>query len=459
MMAPLPFLLTLLSLVLASITVDDPSDYADLAADATDNALGVDYTTDNGGPSYLIYNITGPFYYADEDAEIDHHTLSVDANDTSVLVVTEGAVVNLSYSNVVKEGYSTWLNQASFYGVNAAINVANKSTAYIDHSNITVHNGAANIYAYGTGTTIYVSDTDLYSSGPVSHGLYASGNGTIHASNVRHFSGGSRCSSFSGDNPAGYLYVTDAIAHTAGIGSAIFYSLGESYGTDVVGYSENAPSLFSDGAQTSSFTNVDFTAGLLAGTVMFSSSTRSSGASLSFSNSRLKTLGDDMAALWFGNLIATATLHATELNTTSGILVIANASQITQSFDHFVGWEENSSILPAQVAVTVTESSLNGDLVAYNGSAISWTLAQYSSWTGAAYSGKDTAYLAVALDSTSTWTLTQDVYLQDFTNADTSNTNIASQGYSIYYNASSSANRWLNSSTSSLPGGGQLKSY
>ncbi|PYI01639.1 hypothetical protein BO78DRAFT_353318 [Aspergillus sclerotiicarbonarius CBS 121057] len=458
-MAPFLLVLACAPLALASITVVDPSDYADLTADASDNALQVDYTTDNGGPSDLIYKITGPFYYADEDAEVSHQTLSVDANDTSVLVATDGAVVNVSYTDVVKDGYLTWLNQASFFGVNAAINVANASTAYIDHSNITVHNGAANVYSYGTGSTVYVSHTDLYSSGPVSHGLYASGNGTIYGSNLRHYSGGNRCSSFSGDNPAGYIHVTDAVAHTAGIGSAIFYTLGASYGTDVVGRAEKAPSLFSDGAQTSVFENVDFTAGLLAGTVMFSSSTRSSGASLTFSNSRLTTLGEDMAALWFGNLIASATLHATELNTTSGILVIANASQITQSFDHFVGWEENSSIQPAQVSVSVIESTLTGDIVAYNGSSIAWSLAEYSSWTGAASVGRGTAYLGVALDATSTWTLTKNVYLQNFTNADTTNSNIRSQGYSIYYNASSSSNAWLKSTNTSLPGGGRLQSY
>ncbi|RAL03352.1 uncharacterized protein BO80DRAFT_17341 [Aspergillus ibericus CBS 121593] len=458
-MAPFRLLLACVPLALASITVLDPSDNADLTADAADNALEVDYTTDNGGPSYLLYNITGPYYYSDEDAEVSHQTLSVNANDTSVLVATDGAVVNVSYTDVVKKGYSTWLNQASFFGVNAAINVANASTAYIDHSNITVHNGAANVYSYGTGSTVYVNHTDLYSSGPVSHGLYASGNGTIYGSNLRHYSGGSRCSSFSGDNPAGYIHVTDAVAHTAGIGSAIFYTLGESYGTDVVGRAERAPSLFSDGAQTSVFENVDFTAGLLAGTVMFSSSTRSSGASLTFSNSRLTTLGEDMAALWFGNLIASATIHATELNTTSGILVIANASQITQSFDHFVGWEENSSIQPAQVSVSVTESSLTGDIVAYNGSSIAWSLAEHSSWTGAASFGRGTAYVGVTLDATSTWTLTKNVYLQNFTNADTTNSNIQSQGYSIYYNASSSSNAWLKSTNTSLPGGGRLQSY
>ncbi|PKX97938.1 uncharacterized protein P174DRAFT_426290 [Aspergillus novofumigatus IBT 16806] len=428
------------SLVLGSVSIVDPSDYADLPGDVKDDATMADYTTDNGGPMSLSYNITGPYYYVDKAAELDHKTLTVNANDTSVLVATHGATVNLSHVEVIKEGYCTWLNQASFFGQHYRAQWCGQC------------------FSYGTGTTVYVSKTDLYSSGPVSHGLYAAGNATIYASNVRHYSGGNRCSSFSGDSPAGYLFVSDSVAHTAGIGSAIFYALGEIYGTNVVGLAEKAPMLFSDEAQKAVLKNVDLTAGLLAGTVMFSSSQRRSGASISFENSRLTTLKKDMAALWFGNIIATATLVATELNSASGILVIANSSQVTQAFQYFAGSEENPSIQPAEVTVSVAESALEGDIVAYNGSSISWSLTDHSSWTGSAYTaGKGTATFAVSLDETCTWTLTRDVSVQDFTNADANNKNIRSRGYNIYYNPSAASNAWLKSKTVSLPGGGHLK--
>ncbi|KAL3435987.1 hypothetical protein BDV09DRAFT_203692 [Aspergillus tetrazonus] len=452
-------LLALGSLAIGAVSIVDPSDFADIAADAGDNAIMADYTTDNGGPMYLDYNITGPYYYADADVQLDHETLSVDANDTSVLVATDSASANLSHVEVIKTGYCTWLNQASFFGVNAAINIANGSMAYIEDSNITVHNGAANIFAYGTGTVVHVSNTDLYSSGPVAHGLYAAGNGTIYASNIRHYSGGNRCSSFSGDTPAGYVYVDDAVAHTAGMGSAIFYALGEVYGTDVVGLAENAPVLFSDGAQKAVFKNVDFTAGLLAGTVMFSSAERQSGASISFQNSRLTTLKEDMAALWFGNVVASARLVATKIIPASGILVLANASQVTQAFDHFAGVEENSSIKPAEVAVSVAESALEGDIVAYNGSSISWNLTEHSSWTGSAYSATGAARFDVSLDETSTWTLTRNVSLHNFANVVPDHGNIRSRGFSIYYNASAAGSKWLKSKTVALPGGGHLRPY
>lgn len=259
--------LTSASAALAAVSVVDPSDSADLVSDASDNAIKAVY--DIEPILYQTNDILGPYYYSDgNDTSADHTSFTVDANDTSVIVVTEGTQLNLSYVDVVKHGYSSNLYQASFYGLNAAINIANDSSAYITHSNITVHNGAANVFAYGANSYVYISDSDLYSSGPVSHGLYAAGNGTIVGKNIRHFSGGNRCSSFSGDNPAGVVNVSDSVAHTAGIGSALFYALGTVKGENVVGLAEKAPSLFSDGPQTAEFEHVDFTAGLLAGTVM-----------------------------------------------------------------------------------------------------------------------------------------------------------------------------------------------
>jgi len=402
--------------------------------------------------------VTGPYYYSgSEDSKtLAHQTFADHSNDTSVVVVTEGAEVNISFSDIYKTGYASNLFQSSFFGVNAAVNVANKSSAHLSHVNITTHNGAANVYAFGTDTTVYVDDADLYSSGPTAHGLYASGNGTIIGRNVRHYSGGNRCSSFAGDSPAGYIYVYDSLAHTNGIGSAIFYALGEIHATNVLGRADKAPIMFMDGPQTANWVNVDLTAGLLAGTIMFSSSTRQSGSILNVTDSRLTVLPTTAPGLWFGNVISSAYLLRTEVITTSGILVVANYSQVTQDFDYYAGYPDNNDLLPAIASVTVAESDLTGDLVAYNSSSISFSLGSYSSWTGAAYSGYKTAYFAVSLDTTSKWTLTKDTTLTNFTNTDTTLSNIISNGHSIYYDPCSEANKWLKGGTKKLPGGGKV---
>ena len=323
--------------------------------------------------------------------------------------------------------------------------------------NVTVHHGAAGIYSFGSGTEVYVDHAWLYSSGPTSHGLYASGNGTIHATNVDHYSGGNRCSSFSGDNPAGYIHVTDAVAHTDGIGSAICYALGLCNMTNVIGYASRAPVTFSDGAQTTIWKDSDLTAGLLGGVVLFSSQTIVSGASVTFENSKLTVLGNTMPSIWMGNLIGTAIVRSSQFdNSASGLLAVANYSQVTQDFDYYADYSDNNHLSPAELTLIVEDSDLSGALVAYNGSSISLDLSNFSSWTGKAYSGYGTSYIGVAIDKTSTWTLTGTTYLQNFTSSEKTLSNIKSNGYNIEYNKTSAANKIWGGKSYTLPGGGHL---
>ncbi|KAJ5682406.1 hypothetical protein N7462_005571 [Penicillium macrosclerotiorum] len=434
----------------------DPSLTMDLTADAADNALVADWDISVVSSLQQALEATVEYSGSSKSTSVDDETLSATANDTSVIIITAGADVNLTDDTIVKHGYSSNLWEASFWGMNAAVNVQNTSISYITDINVTTHNGAANIYAYGSDTVVYVDGAWLYSSGPVAHGLYASGDGTIIATDVRHYSGGNRCSSFAGDSPAGYVTVEDSVAHTAGIGSAIFYALGEITATNVTGWAENSPILFMDGDQTATISDSTLYAGLLAGFVIFSSSERYSGASLSISSSTIELLNEDIPALWFGNVIADATLDDVTITTESGILVVANYSQVTQDFDYYAGYDDNSALSPAEAYITVSDSTLTGDLVAYNESLISWSLTDSSSWTGTAYSGYDTYYIGVSLDSTSTWTLTADTCVYNFTDTDTSVTNVKSAGYTLTYDKSSSANSWLDEKTISLSGGGSL---
>ncbi|KAE9364977.1 hypothetical protein N431DRAFT_353960 [Stipitochalara longipes BDJ] len=446
-------ILTLVSVALAKVSVSDPSDIISPLLWTTDNAIIANYNVPfiSAQPEAL----PAAYEFDANSTSISHQTFSTLLNDTSVILAANQAELNLTFVNIQKSGYASNLLWSSFYGFNAAVNIANASTAHFDNVNITVHNGAANVYVYGADSVVYVKNSWLYSSGPVSHGVYASGNGTAYVSNVQHFSGGRRSSSFSGDSPAGYIHVSDSVAHTTGIGSATFYALGEIYANNVVALSENGPTIFMDGTQKAYLTNCETTAGLLGGVAIFSSQSRTSGAILSLNSSKITTLGATMPGLWFGNTIIDVSLYNTELVTASGILVVANYSQITQDFDYYASYLDNPNLLPALVSVKVEESTLTGDLVAYNSSSINWTLNSYSSWTGAAYSGYGKAYFDVHLDRTSSWKLTNTTSLQNFTNEDTTLSNIDSQGFNVYYNATAGLNGYLGGKTIALAGGGK----
>ncbi|RMZ85512.1 hypothetical protein DV737_g703, partial [Chaetothyriales sp. CBS 132003] len=438
---------------LAGVSVYDPSDDYDVSVDASDNTILQDW--DYEPTSYQVFTIEGPEYLDGVNTTISHQTFSVDANDTSVVVITDDSTVTLEYVTIVKEGFSTDLYQSSFFGVNAAVNVANGSVATISHSNITVHNGAANIYSYGDGTVVYADNLWLYSSGPVSHGVYASGNGTIYGTNLVHYSGGYRSSAFAGDVPEGYVYINDSVAHTKGYGSAIFYALGTIEAHNVVGYAEKSTTVFMDAGQTASIYNSDITAGFFGGIVLFSSGTKESGASVTFVDSILSTVGD-VAALTVGNVVADIWVQRTQLNPGNGVLATANTSQVTQDFDH---WIESGT---GDAYVYISESTLEGEIIAYNGSTISWYLGNYSTWTGTGsvvdYTINSTttssSAINVYIDETSTWTLTADTTVYNFTDAVANLSNVVGNGYNLYYDSSASANAWLDAATISLSGGG-----
>jgi hypothetical protein len=112
--------------------------------------------------------------------------------------------------------------------------------------------------------------------------------------------------------------------------------------------------------------------------------------------------------------------------------------------------------LPAEVDIYVSESYLDGELVAYNGSSISWTLSQYSSWAGSVKFAYGDASFGVYLDKTSKWILTHDAFLTNFTNNDTGLSNIISNGHSIYYDTTSTTNTWLKNQTIRPNGGGKV---
>lgn len=61
--------------------------------------------------------------FEENSTAIDHESYSADANDTSVILVSGGADLDLSYVDIIKYGYASDLLAASFWGFNAAINV------------------------------------------------------------------------------------------------------------------------------------------------------------------------------------------------------------------------------------------------------------------------------------------------------------------------------------------------
>lgn len=405
--------------------------------------------------SYLLTDLVAETTYTTTGNKLNHKAMCTSANDTSVIIVKDGGDLKMNYVDFLKYGYSSNLEQASFYGLNSIVNVQNGSTATANHINMTAYNGAAGIFVYGTGSQVSSSHSQYYATGPVSHGLYAAGNGTINATHFYCETHGYRSSCLSGDGPAGYLTIEDSEAYTYGLGSAVIYTLGQSILHNVHGYADKSPWNFMDGSQETIVTNSVLEGGNLGSVVLFGSQGVGHGR-VNVSESVLKVHDAGAAAFAVGGTMATIGLNSVVVQAESGILVVANASTIHQSFDKWYPAGEDGRASPiANAYVYVSSSNLDGDLIAVNGSSIDWYLNDHSVWTGSARLDNDvnTGALGVYLDKTSAWILTADVALQNFTG---SLDNVVSNGFSITYNASAEANAWLGGATKDLTGGGKI---
>lgn len=117
----LAYLVFLLGAAYAAVSVTDPSDVIPPQQWAADNAIVPDYNV-----PFLSFQpspILAPYVFEENSTSINHESFSTTLNDTSVILVADGALLNLSYVDVVKSGYFSDLLASSFWGFNAAINV------------------------------------------------------------------------------------------------------------------------------------------------------------------------------------------------------------------------------------------------------------------------------------------------------------------------------------------------
>lgn len=102
------------ALAASDFIISDPSNVINPADWTADNAILADY---NITPTlYQTNPIEGAYVYTDQNASITRQYLTVDANDTSVLVISNGSTATVNYTEIVKFGHGSNLFQESFYG-------------------------------------------------------------------------------------------------------------------------------------------------------------------------------------------------------------------------------------------------------------------------------------------------------------------------------------------------------
>ena len=159
------------------------------------------------------------------DTTVSDQTVVSTGTDENAILVQEGAAAALSGLTVSRTSSdSTGGDNASFYGVGAAV-LTTEGTAYLSGSTITTDaKGGAGVFSYGSGSTVYVSDTEITTAQDTSGGIHAAGGGTLYAWDLDVITNGGSSAAIRSDRGGGTMVVNGGSYTSNGSGSPAIYS-------------------------------------------------------------------------------------------------------------------------------------------------------------------------------------------------------------------------------------------
>lgn len=157
------------------------------------------------------------------DTEESGKTYSSTGTDENAVNISNGANVTLKNATVTRTSSdSTGGDNASFYGVGAAI-LNTDATAVIENSSISTDAaGGTGIFSYGDGVT-YVSDTNISTKQDTSGGLHVAGGGKLYAYDCNVNTEGGSSAAIRSDRGGGTMVIDSGTYTSNGSGSPAVY--------------------------------------------------------------------------------------------------------------------------------------------------------------------------------------------------------------------------------------------
>ena len=374
---------------------------------------------------------------------------STEANQNTVLVKNSGSLT-LSNGILTKSGDTTDNDESNFYAVNAIFAAVGGSTATITDTTLTSSSEGSNaIFASGEGSTITAENINIHTTGNSSRGLDATYGGTVIATNVTITTEGDHCAPLATDRGEGTITVDTGTVSAAGDGSPCIYSTGNITASNLTGTATDSQCAVVEGKNTITLTDCDLTGAGKNGVMLYQSTSGDAAEGtciFTSTNSKLTTTSTG-EMFYITNTDAEIDLTNTELSFSSGILLNASGNNTNN-------WGTEGSN-GGNVLLKGTNQILTGDITCDSISTAQLNLTEKTAFTGAIDTA-NTGDVSITLDSSSSWKVTADSYLTAFTDSDSSLSNIISNGHTIYYDNTNSANSWLNGETITLSDGGSL---
>ena len=156
-----------------------------------------------------------------EDTELNENLTSTET-DENALLVTAGDVSYVGGEIVRESQDSTGGDNASFYGVGAAVLATGGTLVLKDAAIETDAAGGAGVFSYGDAT-VYVYDSVIATKQNTSGGIHVAGGGRLYAENLTVTTEGGSAAAIRSDRGSGTMIVNGGSYTSSGSGSPAVY--------------------------------------------------------------------------------------------------------------------------------------------------------------------------------------------------------------------------------------------
>lgn len=365
--------------------------------------------------------------------------------DENAISVSGDIKSTLSDITVTKTGDSDGGDNTSFYGTNSAIIAKGGANLTIENAEITTDaTGANGVFSYGgsattnnsssDGTTINVSNSTITTKKDNSGGIMTTGGGVMNAENLTITTAGTSSAAIRSDRGGGTVTVNKGTYKTTGKGSPAIYSTADITVKNATLIATASEGAIIEGKNSITLENVTLT----------DTNSSLNGQSTTYKNIFLyQSMSGDAATgkAVFSAKDSTITTNKGDsfyvTNTTAEINLENNKIANNDSTGNFLRIQKdswgNSGSNGGTVTLNMTNQTATGNIVVDSISKLTMNLNDSSSFKGAINS-ENAGEVELTLDKTSSITLTGDTYVKSLTNADSTNSNINTNGYKLYVN-------------------------
>ena len=360
-----------------------------------------------------------------EDMELTGEYTSTGTDENAILVASGD--VTLTDATVTRESVdSSGGDNASFYGVGAALLVTGGTLTVSDAVIDTNANGGAGVFAYGDGVA-YVSDCVITTAQGASGGIHVAGGGALYATNLTVTTQGQSSAAIRSDRGSGTMVVEGGSYTSNGVGSPAVYVTADITISDAALTANGSEALCLEGRNSVALYNCT-----LSGNMADDAQNDNTWTVILYqSMSGDSEIGEGTFIMDGGALISQNGGLFYTTNTDSAFTLRNVTIEASDDCEYFLrctgnanqrGWGAIGSN-GANCVFTAIEQTMNGDIVYDSVSNLDLYLTESSVLTGAVYDDESCAgeggdgECRVVIDETSTWIVTADSAVSVLENA------------------------------------------